>query len=136
MDINSPKTTSQSLLLCGNGQGVCEKLLLKPKTTKALQTERVPRSSVLERLQTFLPQMAEANKKLIQQIAEAPAGHFDIENVKEAEKVIEMDVAVVELDESDDQSSEDEETSDSDDEDDDDDDDDGREIAEKNLKLP
>lgn len=34
--------------------------------------------------------MAEANKKLIQQIAEAPAGHFDIENVKEAEKVIEM----------------------------------------------
>uniref|UniRef100_A0A3Q3ACP5 NOP protein chaperone 1 n=1 Tax=Kryptolebias marmoratus TaxID=37003 RepID=A0A3Q3ACP5_KRYMA len=89
MDLKTQKTTSQTLLSCGNG-GVSEKLLLKPKAAGAFQTERVPRSSVLERLQDFLPQMAEANEKLRRQIDEAPAGHFDIENVKEAEKVIEM----------------------------------------------
>lgn len=50
----------------------------------------VPFASVLERLQNFLPQMAEANKKLEQQMEEAPAGHFDIESVEEAERVIEM----------------------------------------------
>lgn len=46
--------------------------------------------SVLERLQSFLPQMAEANEKLKQQMEEAPAGCFDIENVEEAQRVIEM----------------------------------------------
>lgn len=34
--------------------------------------------------------MAEANKKLKQQMEEAPAGCFDIENVDEAQRVIEM----------------------------------------------
>ncbi|XP_017281790.1 uncharacterized protein C12orf45 homolog [Kryptolebias marmoratus] len=125
MDLKTQKTTSQTLLSCGNG-GVSEKLLLKPKAAGAFQTERVPRSSVLERLQDFLPQMAEANEKLRRQIDEAPAGHFDIENVKEAEKVIEMDVALVELDESD----EDDQTSESTDDDND------AEITEENLKLP
>lgn len=47
-------------------------------------------ASVLERLQSFLPQMAMANEKLQQQMDEAPAGHFDIESVGEAERVIEM----------------------------------------------
>lgn len=46
--------------------------------------------SVLERLQSFLPQMAEANEKLKQQMEESPAGRFDIESVEEAERVIEM----------------------------------------------
>lgn len=46
--------------------------------------------SVLERLQSFLPQMAEANEKLRQQMQEAPDGYFDIERVEEAQKVIEM----------------------------------------------
>lgn len=45
---------------------------------------------VLERLQSFLPQMAKANEKLKQQMEEAPTGCFDIENVEEAQKVIEM----------------------------------------------
>lgn len=45
---------------------------------------------VLERLQNFLPQMAEANQKLKEQMEEAPAGHFDIERVDEAQRVIEM----------------------------------------------
>lgn len=46
--------------------------------------------SVLERLQRFLPQMAEANEKLKQDMAKAPSESFDIESVDEADKVIEM----------------------------------------------
>lgn len=46
--------------------------------------------SVLDRLQNFLPQMAKANQKLKAQMEEAPAGHFDIERVDEAQRVIEM----------------------------------------------
>lgn len=34
--------------------------------------------------------MAEANEKLKRQMEEAPAGHFDIESVEEAQRVIEM----------------------------------------------
>lgn len=45
---------------------------------------------MFDRLQSFLPQMAEANEKLKQQMEEAPAGYFDIECVEEAQKVIEM----------------------------------------------
>lgn len=45
---------------------------------------------MLERLQNFLPQMAEANKQLKKEMEEAPAGHFDIESVEEADRVIEM----------------------------------------------
>ncbi|XP_045928093.1 uncharacterized protein C12orf45 homolog isoform X2 [Micropterus dolomieu] len=113
--------------------GLSEKLLLKPKAGGSLQTERVPRSSVLERLQSFLPQMAEANEKLKQQMEDAPAGCFDIESVEEAERVIEMDVALVDLSGSDSDSGEEEETSDSEEESDS-----GEEngITEQNLKLP
>lgn len=45
---------------------------------------------VLDRLQSFLPQLAQANDMLKQQIEDAPAGYFDIESVEDAEKVIEM----------------------------------------------
>ncbi|XP_032446064.1 NOP protein chaperone 1, partial [Xiphophorus hellerii] len=132
MDLNTKKTISQSLLSCGNGGGLSEKLLLKPGVGRSLQTERVPRSSVLERLQSFLPRMAEANEKLKQQLEEAPEGHFDIQNVDEAERVIEMDVAVVELNESGSESEEEEETSESESESEED----VAEITERNLKLP
>uniref|UniRef100_A0A3Q2TDM5 Uncharacterized protein n=1 Tax=Fundulus heteroclitus TaxID=8078 RepID=A0A3Q2TDM5_FUNHE len=47
-------------------------------------------ASLFGRLQSFLPQMAEANEKLKQQMEEAPEGRFDIENVDEAERIIEM----------------------------------------------
>ncbi|XP_030581166.1 NOP protein chaperone 1 isoform X1 [Archocentrus centrarchus] len=133
MELNVKKTSSQALLSCGNGGGLSDKLLLKPKPGRSLQTERVPRSSVLDRLQTFLPQMAEANEKLKRQMEEAPAGHFDIESVEEAERVIEMDVALVELNGAD-SSPEHSETSDSEDESDCSDND--SEITEQNLKLP
>ncbi|CAJ1055667.1 uncharacterized protein C12orf45 homolog [Xyrichtys novacula] len=134
MEINVKKTSSQDLLSCGNGGGLSEKFLLKPKSSRSLQTERVPRSSVLERLQGFLPQMAEANEKLKQQMEEAPAGCFDIESVEDAKRVIEMDVALVELSGSDSDSEEEQETSDSSDEDSDSSEE--SEISEENLKLP
>uniref|UniRef100_A0A3Q3GVV4 NOP protein chaperone 1 n=1 Tax=Labrus bergylta TaxID=56723 RepID=A0A3Q3GVV4_9LABR len=91
-------------------------------------------ASVLERLQSFLPQMAEANEKLKQQMEDAPAGCFDIESVEEAERVIEMDVALVELSGSEGDSEEDgEETSDSDS---DEDSDEEIAITEPNFKFP
>ncbi|XP_029901624.1 NOP protein chaperone 1 [Myripristis murdjan] len=133
MEINSKKTRSQELLSCGSGGGLHDKLLLKPKAGRSLQTERVPRSSVLDRLQSFLPQMAEANEKLKQQMDELPAEHFDIESVEEAEKVIEMDVALVELSGSD--SDSEEETSSSSSSSEEEEDEDGK-VTEENLKLP
>ncbi|KAM3588139.1 uncharacterized protein V6R79_022428 [Siganus canaliculatus] len=136
MEFNINKTSSQDLMSCGDGGGLNEKLLLKPKPGGSLQTQRVQRSSVLERLQRFLPQMAEANEQLKQQIERAPAGYFDIERVDDAQRVIEMDVALVELSGSDNDSEEEEDeekTSDSEEESDSSED---REITEKNLKLP
>nr|XP_020456972.1 uncharacterized protein C12orf45 homolog [Monopterus albus] len=131
IELNMKKRSSQALLACGNEGGFSKKFLLKPKPSRAPLTERVPRSSVLERLQSFLPQMAEANEKLKQQMEEAPAGCFNIENVEDAQRVIEMDVALVELSGSDSEDEEDlsdsEQGSDSDDE---------HEITERNLKLP
>ncbi|XP_016299496.1 uncharacterized protein C12orf45 homolog [Sinocyclocheilus anshuiensis] len=97
---NIKKASSRDLLTCGNGKGIHEKLLLNSKSA-SLQTARVPRSSVLDRLQSFLPQIAHANESLRQQMDEAPAGFFDIESVEDAEKVIEMAVALVELEDSD-----------------------------------
>ncbi|KAM6896010.1 NOP protein chaperone 1 isoform 4-T4 [Lycodopsis pacificus] len=80
---------------------------------------------------SFLPQMAEANEKLKQQMADAPAGHFDIESVGGAESVIEMDLALVELSGSDGDSEG--ETSDSEEESDSAE---GSEVTEQNLVLP
>ncbi|KAL4624968.1 hypothetical protein GN956_G18169 [Arapaima gigas] len=85
--------TSQDLLSCGAGGGLQDKLLIKPKPSKSpgcLQTSRVPRSNVLDRLQRFLPQIAQANEKLRLEMESSPASQFDIENVEESEKVIEM----------------------------------------------
>ncbi|CAL8405389.1 unnamed protein product [Arctogadus glacialis] len=129
MEVNTEKNSSPDLLSCGHGGGIHDKLLLKPKLSSSLQTEKVPRSSVLGRLQDFLPQMAAANDKLMVQIQDSPAGQFDIEQVEEAEQVIEMDVALVELSGSED---EEEETSEEEDEEEEDSD----EEQEVNLKLP
>ncbi|XP_060932969.1 uncharacterized protein C12orf45 homolog [Limanda limanda] len=133
MELNAEKTTSRALLSCGGGAGLSETLLLKPKADRSLQTERVPRSSVLERLHSFLPRMAAANEKLKQQMEEAPAGHFDIECVEEAQRVIQMDVALVELSGSDSDSEDEEDLLNSEEESDSDD---AQEITEENLKLP
>uniref|UniRef100_A0A3Q2TDL7 NOP protein chaperone 1 n=1 Tax=Fundulus heteroclitus TaxID=8078 RepID=A0A3Q2TDL7_FUNHE len=90
-----------------------------------------PTTGSSQSLQTCFD-MAEANEKLKQQMEEAPEGRFDIENVDEAERIIEMDVALVELNESDSDSEDDEESEgeESDSESD------VAEVTEKNLKLP
>ncbi|KAL2102737.1 hypothetical protein ACEWY4_001905 [Coilia grayii] len=128
-----PTTCSQDLLSCGNGEAIHEKLLLKPKKPSrpaSLQTTRVPRSSVLDRLQSFLPQIAQANESLKQQMEAAPVEQFDIENTDGAEKVIEMDVALFEVNDSDSNSelSEDDSSEDSSDSE--------TEEEEDTLKLP
>uniref|UniRef100_A0A673C8H8 Uncharacterized protein n=1 Tax=Sphaeramia orbicularis TaxID=375764 RepID=A0A673C8H8_9TELE len=112
MELNTKKTSSQALLTCGNGEGLYKQVIIV--------------------VLSFLPQMAEANKQLKKEMEEAPAGHFDIESVEEADRVIEMDVALVELSGSD-SSSEDDVTSDSEEESDSDD---NSKITEQNLKLP
>lgn len=38
---------------------------------------------MLDQVQAFLPQMAQANEKLRKEMAVAPAGHFNIENIDE-----------------------------------------------------
>ncbi|XP_076023463.1 NOP protein chaperone 1 [Genypterus blacodes] len=135
MELDGKKTSSQVLLSCGGGGDLHAKLLLKPKAGAggSLQTERIPRSSVLDRLQNFLPQMAEANEKLKKHMEESPAGCYDIESVEGAERVIEMDVALVELSGSDSDSEDDQAASDSEEESDSDA---LNEVTEQNLKLP
>ncbi|XP_054128537.1 NOP protein chaperone 1 [Melozone crissalis] len=72
------------------------------KKTTTLQTVKVPRSNVLDRVQSFLPQMAQANDELKRKMVTAPTHQFDIEHLdSETEEVIEMNVAVVELSDSD-----------------------------------
>uniref|UniRef100_A0A672IMU8 Si:dkey-48p11.3 n=1 Tax=Salarias fasciatus TaxID=181472 RepID=A0A672IMU8_SALFA len=127
MDLKGQRTSSKDLLSCGNGAGLSEKLLLRPKAATSLQTERVPRSAAAQ-----LPaRMAEANQRLKQQMDRDPDGRFDIEDVEEAEK----DVALFELSGSESSSEDGVETSDSEDEDDDDNGG-GGELTEENLKLP
>ncbi|KAM6293310.1 LOW QUALITY PROTEIN: NOP protein chaperone 1 [Porphyrio hochstetteri] len=87
-------------------RGLEETLLISSKCSgkkaSTLQTVRMPRSNVLDRVQSFLPQMALANDELRKKMVTAPAHQFDIENLdSETEKVIEMNVAVVELSDSD-----------------------------------
>ncbi|GIL43264.1 hypothetical protein Vafri_1054 [Volvox africanus] len=54
-----------------------------------------PRSSVLDKLATFLPQLASENERLQQQMQDRPAEEFDIEHVEGDEDgpYIEMDLA-------------------------------------------
>ncbi|EFB13460.1 hypothetical protein PANDA_003521, partial [Ailuropoda melanoleuca] len=55
-------------------------------------------SLVLDQVQTFLPQMAQANEKLRKEMAAAPPGRFNIEDIDGAlGKVIQMDVALFEM---------------------------------------
>ncbi|XP_062445271.1 NOP protein chaperone 1 [Rhea pennata] len=93
---------SRELLAVGRRGGLEETLLISSKFNNkkatTLQTVRMPRSNVLDRVQSFLPHMAHANDELRRKMVTAPAHQFDIENIgSETEKVIEMNVALVEL---------------------------------------
>ncbi|XP_053110064.1 NOP protein chaperone 1 [Hemicordylus capensis] len=97
---------SRDLLSVGVGGGFHETLLLNSKHAKKaamrLQTVKVPRSNLLDRVQNFLPQMANANNELRREMESAPVQEFDIEHVDAStENVIEMNVALVELNGSD-----------------------------------
>ncbi|XP_073473961.1 NOP protein chaperone 1-like [Aquarana catesbeiana] len=127
---------SAELLEVGSsqGKGLYNKLLLNSKQNNknglSSPIVRMPRSSILDRVQSFLPQMASANEKLSKKIGTCPAGTYDIENVEDQEKIIEMDVALVELNSSDSSEEEDSssyESSDSEPED--------EEITENNIRL-
>ncbi|XP_049639135.1 NOP protein chaperone 1 isoform X2 [Suncus etruscus] len=53
---------------------------------------------VLDQVQTFLPQIAKANEKLRKDMAAAPPGQFNIETINGTlGKVIQMDVALIEM---------------------------------------
>ncbi|XP_004700394.1 NOP protein chaperone 1 [Echinops telfairi] len=97
-------SVSKELLTAGSGGlgGIWDRLLInsKPNSRKnsRLQTVRIERSPLLDQVQSFLPQMALANEKLRKEMAAAPPGRFDIENVDEPlGKIIQMDVALFEM---------------------------------------
>lgn len=92
--------------------GIWDQLLISSKPnsrkTSSLQTVRMQRSPLLDQVQAFLPQMAEANEKLRKEMAAAPAGHFNIENINETSgNIIQMDVALFEMHQSDSKEEED-----------------------------
>ncbi|XP_043943767.1 NOP protein chaperone 1 [Protopterus annectens] len=105
-----PKSRSSELLAVGSRPGIHEKLLLKPKhchQSGTLETVKIPRSDLLNRVQSFLPQIAHANEELKRQLETTPAVQFDIENLGDnTERFVEMDVSLVELSDSDGSSSE------------------------------
>lgn len=96
----------------------------------------------MDQVQTFLPQMAQANEKLRKEMATAPPGCFNIENIDETHgKVIQMDVALFEMNQSDskeeDSSEEDSQNSSQDSsESEDEDDSTSSEVTIDNIKLP
>merc|ERR1719378_118456 len=55
---------------------------------------KIELSSVLNRAKNFIPMLANANQKLEQDIGEKSADQFDIENVDEDEKFIEMNIGI------------------------------------------
>ncbi|XP_036924113.1 uncharacterized protein C12orf45 homolog [Sturnira hondurensis] len=133
-------SVSKELLTAGNGGhgGIWDRLLInsKPNSRKnsTLQTVRIERSPLLDQVQTFLPQMAQANDKLRKEMAAAPPGHFNIENIDETpEKVIQMDVALFEMHQSD---SEKEASSEDSSESEDEDASTSSEVTIDNMKLP
>lgn len=94
----------------------------------------------MDQVQTFLPQMAQANEKLRKAMAAAPPGRFNIENIDGTlGKVIQMDVALFEMNQSDSKegdSSEENSQDSSEDSSDSEDEEDSSEVTVDNIKLP
>ncbi|XP_053441743.1 NOP protein chaperone 1 [Nycticebus coucang] len=137
-------SVSRELLSAGSDDrgGIWDKLLINSqpssRRTSTLQTVRIERSPLLDQVQMFLPQMAQANEKLRKEMASAPPDHFNIENIDVTlGEVIQMDVALFEMNQSDSKEEEgspdrSENTSESEDEDDSL----SHEITVDNIKLP
>ncbi|XP_023584765.1 NOP protein chaperone 1 isoform X2 [Trichechus manatus latirostris] len=95
MEVHSKPQPSPS---CSSSTAGCSGV----SVSKELLTAESGGLGVLDQVQTFLPQMAQANEKLRKEMAAAPPGRFDIENVDETlGKIIQMDVALFEMNQSD-----------------------------------
>ncbi|XP_052021575.1 NOP protein chaperone 1 [Apodemus sylvaticus] len=101
-------TVSRELLTAGSegSGGILDQLLISskphPRKTSTLQTVRMQRSPLLDQVQAFLPRMAQANEKLRKEMAAAPAGRFNIENIDVTSgNIVQMDVALFEMNQSD-----------------------------------
>ncbi|KAF6338933.1 hypothetical protein mRhiFer1_001688 [Rhinolophus ferrumequinum] len=137
-------SVSKELLTAGNGGrgGIWDRLFInsKPNSRKnsTLQTVRIERSPLLDQVQTFLPQMAQANEKLRKEMAAAPPDRFNIENIDETlGKVIQMDVALFEMNQSDSKEEDSsEEYSEDSSESEEEDDSSSSEVTIDNIKLP
>ncbi|XP_072511903.1 NOP protein chaperone 1 [Notamacropus eugenii] len=118
---------------CAGAGGIQDTLLISSKgKSRGLKTIKVERSSVLERVKDFLPHIEQANKKLREEMVSGPPGLFNIENIEDSqEKIIEMDVAVVEVSSSDSEELSSGESSESEDENSI-----AGEVTVENIKLP
>ncbi|XP_041519377.1 uncharacterized protein C12orf45 homolog isoform X1 [Microtus oregoni] len=101
-------TVSRELLTAesSGSRGIWDQLLIsskpQPRKTSTVQTVRMQRSPLLDQVQAFLPQLAQANEKLRKEMAVAPADRFDIENTEGTSgNIVQMDVALFEMNRSD-----------------------------------
>ncbi|XP_072328061.1 NOP protein chaperone 1 [Scyliorhinus torazame] len=96
---------SAELLKAGEGPDINRKLLINKENKRSSvppQILKLPRSSVMDKLQNFLPQLAKANEELRRQMETSEPGRFDIENIEDCRgRVIEMNVSLFELNGSD-----------------------------------
>ncbi|CAO2581269.1 NOP protein chaperone 1 [Lemmus lemmus] len=104
----SQVTVSRELLTVGSGRsgGIWDQLLISskshPRKTSTVKTVRMQRSPLLDQVQAFLPQLAQANEKLQKEMAVAPVDRFNIENTDGTSgNIIQMDVALFEMNRSD-----------------------------------
>ncbi|KAK6180856.1 hypothetical protein SNE40_008832 [Patella caerulea] len=100
-DPNGKTTTSKHLLYSEKFEKEPVKILKTDSTNSSRKTFKPPPSSVLSQVKNFLPKMIEANVELQQRLQNEPE-ELDIENVNEEDCHIEMNLALVENDESDD----------------------------------
>ncbi|KAK2187171.1 hypothetical protein NP493_173g04000 [Ridgeia piscesae] len=74
----------------------------KKKMPESLKTFQVPPSSVLQQARHFLPQLASANAALEERLRTIPATQLDIENIDDCHgDIIEMNLALVQNEDSD-----------------------------------
>ncbi|XP_060699274.1 uncharacterized protein C12orf45 homolog [Hemiscyllium ocellatum] len=92
---------SKELLRTESGPGFGQSLVVDPARSRRStppQIVRVERSSLVDRVQSFLPKMANANQELLKQMEISKPGQFDIENIDDcSDNIIEMNVSLFEM---------------------------------------
>lgn len=100
---NSPKKTTSKDLLYVNPNRINKDLIVnKPSNNNNItafptkpKTFKMPTSSILDRVKNFLPEMESANQRL-SQVTQEEKEEMNIENVENDDKVIEMNINLVE----------------------------------------